>query len=55
MQALEWEVARSTTLFRTDGREDGDDVAAVRARYDREVRQREEPPGPAQSAERPKA
>jgi len=55
MQALEWEVARSTTLFRTDGREDGDEIAAVRARYDREVRQRDEPPGPAQSAQRPEA
>jgi len=47
MQTLEWEVARSTTLFQTDGREDGDEVAAVRARYDREVRQRDKLPEPA--------
>jgi len=46
MQALEWEVARSTTLLQNDGREDGDEVAAVRARYEREVRQRGEPPEP---------
>ncbi len=46
MHALEWEVARSTTLLQSDGREDGDEVAAVRARYDREVRQRDKPPGP---------
>lgn len=38
MQALEWEVARSTVLFRADGREDGDDTAAVRARYELEVK-----------------
>ena len=55
MQALEWEVARSTTLSHTDGREDGDDVAAVRARYDREVRQREQPPEPERGAQRPEA
>ncbi len=52
MQALEWEVARSTTLLQTDGREDGDEVAAVRARYDREVRQRDKPPGPDGCAQR---
>jgi hypothetical protein len=52
MQALEWEVARSTTLLQTDGREDGDEVAAVRARYDREVRQRDKPPGPDYSVQR---
>jgi len=46
MQALEWEVARSTILFQTEGREDGDEVAAVRARYEREVRQRGESPEP---------
>lgn len=46
MQALEWEVARSTILLKTDGREDGDEVAAVRARYEREVCQRDKPPGP---------
>ena len=33
MQALEWAVARSTVLFRADMREDGDDLAAVEARY----------------------
>lgn len=53
MQALEWEVARSAALSQTNGREDGDDVAAVRARYDREVRRREKPPGLERSAQRP--
>jgi len=42
MQALEWEVARSTVLFRDDWREDGDDAGAVRARYELEVRRSEE-------------
>jgi len=37
MQALEWEVARATVLFRDDWREDGDDAGAVRARYELEV------------------
>jgi len=55
MQALEWEVARSTTLSQTDGREDGDEVAAVRARYDREVRQRDKPPGPGHCVQRSEA
>ena len=42
MEALDWEVARSTVLFRADGREDGDDLAAVQARYEIEVARREE-------------
>ncbi len=42
MQALEWEVARATVLFRTDSREDGDDAGAVRARYELEVRRNAE-------------
>lgn len=45
MQALDWEVARSTVLFRADGREDGDDVAAVHARYELEVSRREKTSG----------
>ena len=40
MQALEWEVARNTVLARADSREDGDDTAAVRARYELELRAR---------------
>ena len=46
MQALEWEVARSTVLFRADMREDGDDLAAVQARYRLESSRRGEAPGP---------
>ena len=41
MQALEWEVARSTVLPVADRREDGDDAAAVRARYALEVSRRQ--------------
>ncbi len=40
-QALETEVARSTRLAGTDGREDGDDLAAVRARLAVELARRE--------------
>ena len=42
MEALDWEVARSTVLFRADGRENGDDIAAVYARYELEVSRREQ-------------
>lgn len=52
MQALDWEVARSTVLFRADGREDGDDVAAVHARYELEVSRREETSGSGRTAPR---
>jgi len=52
MQALEWEVARSTLLFRPDIREDGDDLAAVHARYELETGRREQAPGPGQVARR---
>ena len=52
MQALEWEVARSTLLFRADIREDGDDLAAVHARYELETGRREQAPGPGQVARR---
>lgn len=41
MRALEWEVARSTLLSTSDQREDGDDAAAVRARYELEVSRRQ--------------
>ena len=37
MRALEWELARSTLLLAADQREDGDDAAAVRARYELEI------------------
>lgn len=46
MRALEWEVARSTVLFRADMREDGDDLAAVQARYRLEAGRRGETPEP---------
>lgn len=46
MQALEWEVARSTVLFQADMREDGNDLAAVQARYRLEASRRGETPGP---------
>jgi hypothetical protein len=46
MQALEWEVARSSVLFRADMRKDGDDLAAVQARYRLESSRRGETPGP---------
>jgi len=52
MRALDWEVARSTVLFRADWREDGDDVAAVHARYDLEVSRREETSGSGRTAPR---
>ena len=41
MRALEWEVARSTLLFTADQREDGNDAAAVRARYELEISRRQ--------------
>ena len=40
MRALEWEVARSTVLSTADQRDDGDDAAAVRARYELEIGKR---------------
>ena len=40
MQALEWEVARATLLSTADQRDDGNDAAAVRARYEREMSRR---------------
>lgn len=40
MQALECEVERSARLLGSDAREDGDDVAAVRARFELEVKRR---------------
>ena len=46
MHALEWEVARSTVLFRADMREDGNDLAAVQARYRLESSRCGETPGP---------
>ena len=48
MRALEWEVARATLLSTADQREDGNDAAAVRARYELEIsrRQRETAAGP---------
>ncbi len=42
MEALDWEVARSMVLFRADARRDGDDVAAVHARYQLEISRREQ-------------
>ena len=42
MEALDWEVVRSMVLFRADARRDGDDVAAVHARYQLEVSRREQ-------------
>ena len=42
MEALDWEVARSMVLFRADAREDGDDVAAVHARYQLGINRREQ-------------
>lgn len=41
MRALEWEVARATLLSTADQREDGNDAAAVRARYELEVSRRQ--------------
>ena len=41
MQALEWETARSTTVFRLAAREDEDDMVAVRARYRFEIKRHE--------------
>ena len=40
-QALEFEVARSTRLSKADEREDGDDLAAVRARLAIELARQE--------------
>ena len=41
MQALECEAARAASLLKADGREDGNDVAAVQARFTLEMRKRE--------------
>lgn len=41
MHALEWESARSTTVFRSASREDEDDMVAVRARYSLEIKRHE--------------
>ncbi len=41
MRALEWEVARSTLLSKAEQREDGNDAAAVRARYELEISRRQ--------------
>jgi len=52
VQALEWVVACSTLLLRADVREDGDDLAAVHARYELETSRREKAPEPGRIARR---
>ena len=43
VRSLEWETARSANLGTAVVREDGDDMAAVRARFALEVARREQP------------